>query len=150
MRRISVRLRPWEESYLREKISSGVSPAREILRARALLGSHDGVSVEKMEEAGISSTLGRRVRLAYAQGGLSKAIRRSPQPPRPEKRKLTDETEARLVALVCSEAPEGRSRWTLRLLADRAVDLLGESLSHESVRRALKKTNSNLGASSVG
>ena len=141
MKRIEIRLRPLELSYLKEKVSSGISPAREILHARALLDSHEGVSLAQMEASGISRTMGCRVRRAYAQGGLKRALFRSPQPPRPLKRKLTDETQVRLVALACSPAPEGRTRWTLRLLADRAAVLFEEKLSHESVRQALKKTN---------
>jgi hypothetical protein len=68
-----------------------------------------------------------------------------------QRRKLTGKQEARLIAEACSPAPKGHQRWTLRLLADRAVTLeLTDKLSHETVRQLLKKTNSNLGKSKNG
>jgi hypothetical protein len=68
-----------------------------------------------------------------------------------QRRKLTGKQEARLIAEACSPAPQGHQRWTLRLLADRAVKLeLTDKLSHETVRQLLKKTNSNLGKSKNG
>jgi hypothetical protein len=64
---------------------------------------------------------------------------------------LDGEQEAQLVALACSEAPAGRSRWTLRLLTERLVELGHvEQISHETVRQTLKKTNLSLGAKTVG
>ena len=153
MRRIEVVLSAEELALLRKKASSGVSPAREIARARVLLGSHEGLPGRRVaREAGVSEATVARVRGRYAEGGLEAALRPRPQPSRPEKRKLTDEAEARLLALACSEAPAGRARWTLRLLADRAVELgvVEAGLSHESVRAALKKTSSARIASSAG
>ncbi len=74
--------------------------------------------------------------------GLEAALERS-APDRVYERSLDGRAEARLIALACSEAPEGRDRWSLRLLADKAVELgVVESLSHETVRKTLKKTNS--------
>jgi hypothetical protein len=86
-----------------------------------------------------------RVRQQYARDGLDAAVdRKAPQ--REYRRKLDGEQEARLVALACSAPPEGRKRWTLRLLAERLVALeVVEDLSHETVRQALKQTGSSRG-----
>ena len=80
--------------------------------------------------------------------GVDAALSRKAQPARPTKRKLGDELEVRLIALACSDPPEGRRRWTLRLLSHKVVELgLSEvPLSHECVRQALKKTNFDLTA----
>ena len=82
-----------------------------------------------------------RVRKQYFEEGLEAAINRRP-PNREYHRKLDGEQEARLVALACSEPPEGQARWSLRLLADKVVELeVVDDLSYQSVRRTLKKTN---------
>ena len=81
-----------------------------------------------------------RVRKQYVQEGLQAAINRRP-PNREYHRKLDGKQEARLVALACSEPPEGQARWSLRLLADRMVELeVVEEISYQTVRRTLKKT----------
>jgi hypothetical protein len=86
-----------------------------------------------------------RVRQQYAAGGLDAAVDRK-APDREYRRKLDGGQEARLVALACSAPPEGRKRWTLRLLAERLVQLeVVEELSHETVRQALKQTASSRG-----
>lgn len=150
MKRLKVVLSDSEIESLREKVRSGISPAREIAHARVLLGSHEGHPDKQIaREAGVSRATICRIRGRFVRDGKEAAVVRRAQPPRPNKRKLTDEGEARLIALACSEAPEGRARWTLRLLADRAAEI-GLHLSHESVRQALKKTNSVLGVSSAG
>jgi transposase len=81
-----------------------------------------------------------RVRARFAREG-QEAIRRRPQPPRPEKQRLDGKGESQLVMLACSQPPEGRDHWTLDLLADRMVKLrfVGK-LSGDTVRRTLKKT----------
>jgi hypothetical protein len=86
-----------------------------------------------------------RVRQQYARDGLDAAVDRK-APEREYRRKLDGEQEARLVALACSAPPEGRKRWTLRLLAERLIALeVVEDLSHETVRQALKQTGSSRG-----
>jgi hypothetical protein len=82
--------------------------------------------------------------------GLEPAL--NPPPKNSSKlRKIDGEAEAHLIAMVCSEAPTGYHRWTLRLLAEQMVALeYVESISHESVRQVLKKTKSNLGYKNVG
>ena len=82
-----------------------------------------------------------RVRKQYIEEGLEAALNRRP-PNREYHRKLDGEQEARLVALACSKPPEGQARWSLRLLADRMVELeVVDDLSYQTVRRTLKKTN---------
>ncbi len=92
---------------------------------------------------GISSRTVQRVREQCSRCGVELALGRKPQPARPKRRKLSDELEARVIALACSDPPEGRRRWTLRLLSQKVVELRLTSgpLSHEGVRQALKKTN---------
>src|SRR3712207_1408360 len=86
----------------------------------------------------------QRVRERFYEGGLQAALERS-KPDRVYKRSLEGRAEARLIALACSEPPRGRNRWSFRLLADKAVELgIVEEVSHETVRKALKKTNSSL------
>ena len=93
----------------------------------------------------IHHTTVARVRQQYAAGGLDAAVDRK-APEREYPRKLDGEQEAHLAALACSAPPEGRKRWTLRLLADRLVQLeVVDAVSHETVRQALKQTGSSRG-----
>jgi transposase len=90
-----------------------------------------------------------RVRQRFVEEGLEAALK--PRPGRGRKRKIDGAAEAHLVALRCSEPPLGRGRWTLRLLAERMVELdYLDELSHESVRQVLKKTNYSLGGNPAG
>jgi hypothetical protein len=92
----------------------------------------------------------QRARERFYEGGLQAALERS-KPDRVYKRSLDGRAEAHLIALACCESPRGRNRWSFRLLADKAVELgIVESISHETVRKALKKTNSSLTSSSSG
>jgi hypothetical protein len=87
-----------------------------------------------------TATVGR-VRERFFRQGLEAALERS-VPDRVYKRSLDGRAEARLIALACSEAPEGRDRWSMRLLADKAVELeIVDAVSHETVRKTLKKTS---------
>jgi transposase len=91
------------------------------------------------EAYGISTRTVERVRERLVREGLESALNRA-EPTRARKRKIDGENEAHLVALMCGDAPEGRSRWTLRLLGQRMVELgYVESIAHETVRQALKK-----------
>jgi hypothetical protein len=154
-----VRLSAQERASLKAKIRSGASPAREILHAQVLLrvDATPGVGAaltdaQAARETGLSARTVQRIRQRCAQGGAQAALARKPQPARPEKRRLDDAAEARLVALACSESPEGYARWSVRLLADRVVELgVSEApVGRETVRRALKKTSSSPGEPSAG
>jgi transposase len=83
------------------------------------------------------ATVGR-IRQRFVEEGLEAALKDRPRPG--QRRKLSGKQEARLIALACSSPPQGRARWTLRLLADKVVELgLTESICHETVRQVLKK-----------
>jgi len=116
-----------------------------VVRAKALLDCDEGGHGPSRSDAEVAAALGvteRRLRSWRRKAvleGPEAALERSPRAMPP--RKVDGRLEAHLTRLACSEPPEGRSRWTLRLLADKAVELeLVDSLSHETVRRTLKKT----------
>jgi len=140
-----------ERQMLRVLISRGKRAASKLMHARVLLkadqapggpGLNDSTIVEQVQ---VGRATVERLRKEFVEEGLEAALNRR-KSRRQYQRKLDGDGEARLIALACSQAPEGRSRWTLRLLADRMV-ILGEvdSLSHETVREVLKKTNLSLG-----
>jgi transposase len=108
-----------------------------------LLKAHAGLTDEQIAtELDVSVSLIYDVRRRFVQQGLSVALQRRAQPPRPDKRQLDGDGEAHLIALTCGAPPAGRGGWTLRLLADRMVELqYAAALSHETVRTVLKKTS---------
>jgi DNA-binding transcriptional ArsR family regulator len=136
-----------ERDELKQLIAAGTAPARKLTHARILLKADQGSEgpgwVDEMvaEAVEVSQPTVSRVRKQYFEEGLEAAINRHP-PNREYHRKLDGHQEARLVALACSEPPEGQARWSLRLLADRMVELeVVDDLSYQTVRRTLKKTN---------
>ena len=140
-----------ERSHLEKLISSGIAPARILTRARILLKSDcskDGPNwtYEAICNAlDVNSLTVTKVRKAYSEGGLETVLTRK-KPDREYARSLDGNAEAHLIALVCSDAPTGYDRWTLRLLRDRFVKLeIVESVSHETIRTTLKKKNLSLG-----
>lgn len=140
-----------ERRMLREMVSRGKAAARKLVHARILLKADSSDGGPGRGDARIAEGLdvGRatveRVRKQFVEEGLEAALERR-GPRREYSRKLDGEAEAHLVALACSQAPQGRSRWTLRLLADRMVALeYVEQVSYQTVRRTLKKTNGSLG-----
>ena len=96
----------------------------------------------KISEAfGVSTRTVERVRVRLVQQGLESALNRA-EPSRVKSRTIDGDNETHLIALTCGEAPEGRSRWTLRLLGQQMVELgYVESVSHETIRQTLKKTS---------
>ena len=140
-----------ERRMLQEMLSRGKAAARKLTHARILLKADaaDGGPDWKDETIAEGLEVGRatveRVRKEFVEEGLEAALERR-KPHRQYQRKLDGDGEAHLVALACQAPPEGRSRWTLQLLADRMVELqYVEELSYQTVRRTLKKTNSSLG-----
>jgi transposase len=131
-----------EREELKRLVGSGRHTARRIRWAQALLKADAGWSDARIAEAlDMSIPTVQRLRQRFVEEGLDVALGARSRRPRPSTRKLDGELEARLVALACSAAPEGHTRWTLRLLADKMVELsYVERLSHETVRRVLKKT----------
>ena len=140
-----VKLAPEERERLEGLVRSGKSPARVMARARILLKTGEGWKAPKVAEAlDVSEGTVFRIKRRFAEEGLEGVLRDRPQPSRP--RKLDERGEAHLIALACSPAPEGHDHWTLRLLAGKVVELgLASSMSHEGVRKRLKKTLSSRG-----
>jgi transposase len=102
------------------------------------------------ETYGVGRCTIERLRQRFVEEGVDVALKGKKREVFKEK-VFDGEVEARLIALRCSDAPEGRARWTLHLLADKMVELqYVDSISHESVRQMLKKTRSSLGVSSPG
>lgn len=111
--------------------------AQALLKADTRLGWTDADIADAFN---LSVRTVERLRQRFVEDGLDAALKPKPVPRLP--RKVDGTVEAHLVALACSDPPEGRQRWTLRLLADKLVELeLVESISHEGVRQVLKKTN---------
>jgi transposase len=130
-----------ERERLEGLTSKGRSAARKIRRGRILLLADEGLKDKEIAEAlnAAVSTV-ERVRKRFVEEGLEAALSERPRIGGALQRKLDGKGEAYLVALACSEAPEGRNRWTMQLLADRLIEVgLVEEISDETVRRALKK-----------
>jgi len=136
-----------ERQQLEDMINKGKAAARKLLRARVLLKANAGPGgpawgderIQEALDAGLLTIF--RVRQTFVEEGFEAALRRR-RHLRHRPRKLDGEQEAHLIALACSKPPPGRCRWTLRLLADKMVELAhSERVSPETVRQTLKKTN---------
>src|SRR5215212_911446 len=134
-----------EREQLKDLIAAGTAPARKLTHARILLKADQSpegpawVDEEVADAVEVSQPTVSRVRKQYFEEGMEAALNRRP-PNREYHRKLDGEQEARLIALACSEPPEGQARWSLRLLADRMVELeVVEEISYQTVRRTLEK-----------
>ena len=148
MKKYIVRLSGEERESLSTMVSSGKGPARMFTRARILLKADisergPGWPDDKIAEAlDVTVQTVERVRKQLVEEGLEAVLRRRKYVQKVSRKKIDGDAEAHLIALACSEAPEGYTRWSLRLLAGRMVELgYVESISHEAVRRALKKTS---------
>ncbi len=136
-----------ERANLFDLISKGKGSKEKLSRARILLKADQGKEGEHWKDRQIAeafyvslSTV-ERTRQVFVEKGFAAALERKPQQNR-KKRIIQGDEEAHLIALTCSEPPKGRCGWTLRLLADKMVELeYVESVSYETVRIALKKTN---------
>jgi transposase len=151
-KRYRVTLTETERGDLQKLVSVGKSAtAPKLVRARILLladQTEDGPGLsdpEIVQALGCGRSSVERVRKRFVEESLEAALNPKPSQ-RVYERKMDGKAEAQLIALACSAPPEGRSRWTLRLLSDRLVTLEdGERVSYETVRRTLKKTNLSLG-----
>ena len=148
-------LRLRDRKQLQVLVHKGMQKARVINRARILLMADQRVKEECRTDQEISRALGVSLRMVaatrekYWRFGLQQALAEKPRAGHP--RKLSGKGEALLTTIACSDAPEGRGRWTLRLLADKLVELKEvDSIAHETVRRVLKKTTSSRGRRSTG
>ena len=140
-----VELTQSERFALIETSGRGKPLARTVKRALALLKADEGLlDREAAEAVSISAATVARVRRRFVEEGLEAAINDRPRSGR--ERKLSGRQEAHLVAIACSNAPEGHVNWTLHLLADKVVAMeFAGSISLETVRQILKKTNSSRG-----
>lgn len=136
-----------ERNHLKSLVSVGTAAARKITRARILLLADEDSEAGRKSDSEIQQALscGRatveRVRKQFVEEGLEATLKRKPTV-RTYENRIDGEAEAHLVAMTCGSPPEGRSRWTLRLLAERMVGLgYIDSVSHETVRMTLKKMN---------
>jgi transposase len=154
--RYIVRLTADERAQLDDLIRTGKRAASVLIHARILLKADagaggpgwDDAQIAEAVECGTSTVY--RVRQALVEEGLTAALFRK-KPTGRQYRKLDGAQEAHLITLACSAPPEGRTHWTLRLLADRLVALeVVESISPECVRTTLKKTSSNRGYRNSG
>ncbi|MCU0570089.1 MAG: helix-turn-helix domain-containing protein [Oculatellaceae cyanobacterium Prado106] len=140
-KRYIVDLTDVEVDELKTMLSSGNHSARKLTRARILLQVHQGkTDREVARNLGVDLSTVERTREKFVSStSLSEALSERPRPPKP--RKLDSKAEALLVATACSDAPDGRSKWTMQLLANRLVALqVVDSISDETVRQTLKKT----------
>ena len=135
-----------ERAILTQLINSGTSSVRKINRARVLLKADAQWSDEEISQAlDLSIPTIHRTRQAFVEGNIEAAINRQKSTLR-RSQSLDGEQEAHLIALACGLPPAGRKRWTMQLLADKLVELgYSDTVSSETVRRTLKKTNLSLG-----
>ncbi len=147
-----IRLTEEEQIYLNDFVRYGEHKSKEIIRARVLLmldrtGKTDHVRYKRTAEyAGISVQSVYNMRDEFlANHDIPSYLTRKKRETPPVEAKITGEVEAKIVALACSEPPEGRSKWALRLISEKAVELkIIDSISHVSVYNILKKQNINL------
>lgn len=140
-RKNAVRLRVKEKELLRQLLSKGKEKARKLTRCRILLLADEGKQDARIMEAlGAARNTVRQVRQRYIREGLEAALNEQPRSGAPNK--FSGRQKAKITVIACSRPPEGRSRWTLRLIADEIVELeIANSISYKTVERILKKTN---------
>ena len=144
-----VRLSQEERQYLQNLVSTGKTAAYKIKHANILLNIDVNGQGWTDEKAAAAFSCHRNtvanLRERLVKEGIEPALNRKPSKTPPRQTIIDGEVEAKLIALRCGEPPAGQARWTLRLLADIAVELeIVPAISHETVRQVLKKTNSNL------
>lgn len=140
-----VRLTPFERQHLLSLTSAGKASARTIKHANILLLADADADARIDEDIAAALHVAvrtvERLRMWFVTEGLERALHRKPQDKPSREIKLDGRAQAKLTALACSKAPDGRTRWTLQLLADQLVKLkIVDSISHDTVWRALKKT----------
>ena len=155
--RYRVTLTKEERENLEAMTRRGKAHARRFIHARALLLCDAGADGPAWNVADVAIALGvtsraiEHLKKRFVGEGLEAALERKPREKPPREVIFDGAFEARLIALACSDAPDGRRRWTVRLLADKAVELsFAESVSHMTVQRVLKKTNLSLTSASTG
>jgi transposase len=149
-RKYFINLTDAERQELEQMTTKGQAPARRIKRAQILLHANEG-QADKAVAQGLRTAEATvyRTRRRFVEQGLEAALKEGPRPGK--QRKLNGKQEAFLVALACSQPPEGRQSWTMQMLADQIVTLdLVDTISDETVRRTLKRGKSSLGKGGNG
>jgi len=155
--RYRVTLTEQERQELETLTKTAKTNAKRFLYARSLLLCNAGPQgpawtvADTAEAMGVTPRTIEHLKKRFVEEGLAAALERR-QPEKPPRGVTFDGAfEARLIALACSETPEGRRRWTVRLLAEKAVELkLAQSVSHMTIQRLLKKTNLSLTSGNIG
>ena len=155
--RYRVTLTKQERQELEAMTRTARTNAKRFLYARSLLLCDAGPSgpawtvADTAEAMGVTTRTIEHLKKRFVEEGLDAALERKQREKPPREVIFDGAFEARLIALACSQTPEGRSRWTVRLLAEKAVELdLAKSVSHMTVQRILKKTNLNLPSGGTG
>jgi transposase len=150
LKKYLVKLAPEERAELEALIRGGRGSVRRLKRVLVLLAADDGDKDEVIaEKVRVHTGTVSRIRQRFAEEGLGAALSERPRPGKAPL--LAGPQEAHLLALACSPAPTGHAKWTVRLLADRLVELdLVEAVSHQTIWRALKRGMSNPGNASSG
>ena len=155
--RYRVTLTAEEQKELEQFTRPGKTESRKYIHARALLLCNAGVGgpawnvADVAEALGITSRAIEKLKKRFVEEGLNAALERKPSEKPPREVQFDGAFEARLITLACSSAPEGHARWTVRLLADKVVELkYASSVSHMTVQRVLKKMNLNLTSGNIG
>jgi transposase len=152
MKKYKVTLTAEERQQLHELLAAGKAAAQKLTHARILLKADAAAGgpawadrrIAEAVEVGVATV--ERVRQRFVEQGLEAALVRKRLDRPSRQRKLDGRAEAHLIALACSAPPEGRKEWTMRLLADKLVELeIVDAVSDETVRRVLKKTRSSRG-----
>lgn len=135
-----IKLKEEERTQLLEMTHKGSLKVRQFKRAMILLKADEGLSDPQIMAAlNVSRPCVERIRKRFVLDGIERALKEDPRPG--QKRKMDGRAEAALIATTCTDAPEGHEHWTLRLLAGKLVELgVVDTISHETVRRTLKKT----------
>lgn len=140
-KRIRIRLKDKERKQLEAIVSKGQEKARKITRCRVLLLSDKkerNIRIAKVLDIALLTI--RRIQQRYVEGGLEAAIEERPRSGKPPK--FSGKQQAKITAIACTTPPDGRSRWTLRLLANKVVELdIVDDISYKTVGEILKKTN---------
>ncbi len=140
-----IRLNDEEVEFLKAFVKKGQKSARELTRARILLLVNEGRTETEIKDVlGICRATVSNVKKRYREKGLDSALKEKPRPGQP--RKYTDKEEAEIIATACTSPPNGRKRWSVRLLVDEIKKKKGfETINRESVRLILKKAGLSLG-----
>ncbi len=151
VRKYGVRLSKAEEDELNSLIQNEAPRSRRVKHAKIVLYSDSGYRAAKVADwVGVGHSMLERTRHRYAEGGLDAALNDKPRPESVPR--LDSKQPAYVIALACSDAPDGQEHWSMQLLADKLVELgIAESpVSHDTLRRVLKKMNLNPGSKPTG